>query len=64
MDHFQFDLGAKVKLLSGERGTIIGRGEYVNSEDTYFVRYVAADGRLVEAWWQESAIAGLVEQEA
>lgn len=56
MTSFKFDIGASVELLSGEAGEILGRAEYSNSENSYFVRYIAADGRLVEAWWQESAI--------
>lgn len=42
---------------SGEKGEVVGRAEYSNSEATYRVRYKAADGRAVESWWDESALA-------
>lgn len=54
---FKFNLQDKVRLiLSEEVGTIEGRGEFTNSDNQYLVRYKAADGRLVEAWWTEAAI--------
>ena len=53
----KYDLGQVVKLVeSDESGTIIGRAEYQKSEPSYYVRYKAADGRQVEAWWGESAV--------
>lgn len=55
---FKFDLKQVVKITeSGEQGTVIGRAEYVTSEDNYYIRYKAADGRATEAWWPESALA-------
>ncbi|WP_340520011.1 hypothetical protein [Cupriavidus necator] len=57
MKTFQFDLESGVKLSqSGERGVVIGRAEYVNSAPQYQVRYVAADGRQVEGWWDGQAL--------
>lgn len=57
MSQFKFPLKATAKLKhSGESGEIIGRAEYTHSEDMYFIRYQAGDGRQVEAWWGESAI--------
>lgn len=54
---FKFDLQEKIKIaISGERGEVIGRAEYVHAEASYFVRYVTADGRAVEQWWTESSI--------
>lgn len=53
---FNFDLGDRAVLLSGEEGEIIGRAEYSEGIDTYFIRYTAADGRLVQDWWSEAAI--------
>ncbi len=41
---------------SGESGVVIGRAEYINSENSYLIRYQCADGRAVEAWWSESAL--------
>lgn len=57
MNKFEFELNSKVQLtLSGEQGEVIGRAEYSTGTKAYLVRYVAADGRLVEAWWDETAI--------
>ena len=55
---FVFELGDDVVLLSGEKGYIIGRAEFAEGIDSYLVRYKAADGRLVEGWWNEPAIFG------
>lgn len=57
MKEWKFSLDAEVTIsCSGEMGTIIGRAEYTAAENYYFVRYRAADGRAVEAWWPESAL--------
>jgi hypothetical protein len=54
---FKFELGQKVKLsLSGEEGFVTGRAQYEASENSYYVRYVNADGRQVECWWGEKAL--------
>lgn len=54
---FEFELGAKVTVdVSGETGEVLGRAEYVTAANTYFVRYRSADGRAVEAWWEENAL--------
>ncbi len=53
---FAFKLGDAVKLESGERCTVIGRAHYLDSNPQYMVRYVAADGRMTECWWAESAL--------
>ena len=54
---FQFALGSKVAVTcSGETGEVMGRAEYSNSTNSYLVRYQSADGRAVEAWWQEDAL--------
>lgn len=52
----KYHLDDKVTLKSGESGTVIGRAEYLNREPCYLLRYKAADGRLTEAWWDESTI--------
>jgi hypothetical protein len=58
MKSFKFELGQRVVIaVSGEQGTIQGRAEYMGSENQYQVRYKAGDGRAVEAWWEESALA-------
>jgi hypothetical protein len=54
---FNFDLLQQVKLaLSGERGHVIGRAEYSNQSNQYFIRYVTAEGRQTESWWPADAL--------
>lgn len=55
---FAFKLGAHVTITaSGETGTVQGRAHYVDANPSYYVRYKSADGRAVETWWNESALA-------
>lgn len=58
MEHqFKLCLQDLVTLsFSGESGEVIGRGHFLDSEDSYLIRYKTADGRLVEAWWPITAI--------
>jgi hypothetical protein len=57
MKSFKFNLNASVSIAaSGEAGEVVGRAEYAVAENSYLVRYKAADGRAVEAWWSESAL--------
>lgn len=57
MSKFQFEIGAAVALsMSDEKGQVIGRAEYANQPPQYWVRYVAADGRQCEAWFDSEAI--------
>lgn len=54
---FKFEFNQEVNIFrSGEHGIVIGRAEYPSGNNNYYVRYVAADGRSVEAWWQEDAL--------
>ena len=56
---FAFKIGDAVSLsLSDERGVVIGRAEYEKgvSFNMYYVRYVCADGRQVESWFDATAI--------
>jgi hypothetical protein len=56
-EKFKFELGADVAIAaSGERGTVRGRAQYVQSEDSYYVLYRNAVGIAVEAWWPESTL--------
>lgn len=56
MKKFRFELGETAILAaSKEEGVVIGRAEFANSENSYLLRYKAADGRCVESWWSESA---------
>lgn len=56
---FKYELGAEVKLKhSDETGVVIARAQYADlGGDQYLIRYKAGDGRQVEAWWSDSAIA-------
>ena len=56
MQKFAFELGDQVELSSGEKGVVVARAEYMESEPSYYIRYVAADGRLTECWWSGKAI--------
>lgn len=52
MANFKHNLRDRVKLVeSGEEGQIIGRAEYDGETNNYYIRYVAADGRLVKEWF-------------
>lgn len=54
---FLFDLNTTVTITaSGEQGTVIGRAEYTNSINNYYVRYRTADGRATHEWWTEDAL--------
>lgn len=58
MSPFKFELDQQAQIkVSGEIGQIIGRAEYTTGENSYYLRYQSADGRAVEAWWAESALA-------
>ena len=52
-----YPLGAKARVIcSGEIGQIIGRAEYTHYAPQVMLRYKAADGRAVEAWWALEAV--------
>jgi len=54
---YLYEMAQTVKLeLSNERGMVIGRAQFIDKSNQYLVRYLAADGRQVEAWWDEAAI--------
>ncbi|WP_140920185.1 hypothetical protein [Limnobaculum xujianqingii] len=54
---FKYPLGAVVAIsVSCEVGHVKGRAEYGNSESQYYVHYLAADGRAVNDWFEESEI--------
>lgn len=54
---FTFKLDQPVKLRdSNETGRVIGRAHFVDSNPQYHIRYRAGDGRVVESWWNESAV--------
>jgi hypothetical protein len=54
---FKFAIGQRLALIvSGENGEAVARSESANAEPSYLIRYAAADGRAVEAWWAQSAL--------
>lgn len=57
MNNFKFDLNDRVSIkTSGEIGKIKGRAEYLSSGNQYHISYAAADGRAVNAWWDEDEL--------
>lgn len=53
----KFELGQQAQIkASSEQGEVIGRAEYLNTENAYLLRYKSGDGRAVEAWWSASAL--------
>lgn len=57
MRKFKFDLGQQVMIsVSGETGVVIGRAEFSESDNSYWVRYKDAQGMAREAWWSEGAL--------
>lgn len=58
MNQFKFNLGETARITSSdEQGTVIGRAEYQHCDNSYLLRYRSGDGRAVETWWSESALA-------
>ena len=54
---FKYKVDDVVKLIeTDEYGTVIGRAEYLHSENSYYIRYKNATGNQVIAWWVESSI--------
>ncbi|QOR55203.1 MAG: hypothetical protein SHS37scaffold296_20 [Burkholderiales phage 68_11] len=54
---FTFALSQRLRINeSGEECVVIGRAEYTTAINNYFVRYKAANGLAVEAWWTEDAL--------
>ncbi|WP_254363484.1 hypothetical protein [Pectobacterium carotovorum] len=42
--------------VSGEQGNVKGRAEYETYPNSYYVHYLAADGKATERWFDESEI--------
>jgi hypothetical protein len=62
---FRLPLGQLVGItISDEQGFVIGRANHSTGEDSYLLRYVAADGRACEAWWGDSALTPLPHDRA
>ena len=55
--NFAFALNQSVTVtISKESGTVIGRAEYTNSINNYYVRYLSKDGRASHDWFTEDAL--------
>jgi len=55
--NFKYEIGNHLTIeASGESGKVIGRAHYLVGENSYLLRYKAADGRATEAWWTESSL--------
>ena len=54
---FIFELNQPVQLaLSGEKGVVVGRAEYVEESPSYRVRYVDATGRQQCDWFSAGSL--------
>lgn len=52
---FKYALNDKVEIeISGEKGKVFGRAEYIELTAQYWVKYKAADGRAVSNWFYSS----------
>lgn len=59
---FKFKLTQQLLVsVSAEQGECIARSEHAAAEPQYLLRYRAADGRAVEAWWTEGALAAVAQ---
>ena len=60
---WDFELGDRVRLImSKEVGTIIGRAEYEAAPDSFYVLYMAGDGRQVTGWWPGGHLVALEQK--
>jgi len=60
---FKYRIKAKVKLVSsGEEGVVVGRCDYEDSADSYYVRYKDATGKQIKCWWDESDIESVAKK--
>ena len=54
---FKFELSQEAEILvSGEKGQIIARAEYLDSAPQYLLRYKNGQRVAIESWWSESAL--------
>ncbi len=57
MGDYKFSLNDKIKLaMTEEKGKVIGRAEYVETTQIYYVRYIAGDGRQCTEWFNGEAL--------
>lgn len=54
---FKYELGGKVSLIETEEcGVIVGRAEYTDSDNSYYIRYKDSTGKQILKWWNETHI--------
>lgn len=54
---FEHSIGAHVELaMSKEKGRVIARAKFETGVRQYLVRYMAADGRQTEGWFESDAL--------
>lgn len=55
---FKHELGQVVNVtISEEEGRIKARAEYAHGPNQYLLHYRTADGRAVDAWFEEGELA-------
>ena len=63
MNEMKFSLGETVKItLSNVQGTVVARAQYVNSENSYFVRHMNKNGDMAKVLFDESDLETTNEQ--
>lgn len=56
---FKFELKQPVIIsISGEKGHVKARAEFVSAINEYQIHYLSAEGRAVEGWFQETDLRG------
>lgn len=59
---FKHQIGQVVQVtISGEEGHVKARAEYNAGPNQYFIHYLAADGRAVDAWFEEGELSPAVD---
>ncbi len=60
---FKHELGQLVQVtISGEKGQVKGRAEYQNDANQYYIHYLSADDRAVNAWFEEGELSPVNQQ--
>lgn len=60
---FKFDLSQLVNIqISDEWGEVRSRAQHAFAENAYYVHYKAADGRACSAWFDESMLVAVEDE--
>lgn len=52
ISEWEFELGREVKIkISGEKGQVVGRVQYLDIQSQYQVNYLTTDGRAAQNWF-------------